>query len=927
MVDAIPKPIKDIWDAWSIRSILIFSLSLQTFLIFFAPQRKRTSRKILLSFIWSAYLLADWAANFAAGQISDSQGDDPEPGEPAKNGELLAFWVPFLLLHLGGPDTITALALEDNELWLRHLLGLAFQAIATLYVLLQSLPNALWKPTVLVFATGVIKYVERTLALYLASLDKFKDSMIQRPDPGPNYAKLMEEFAAKKVMRMPTQIIKMEEPEKDPRADAKVKPDELTELNILQYAYKYFNIFKGLVVDLIFTFQQRAESQRFFSSLEADEALRILEVELNFIYEALYTKAEILHNWIGVSFRFIALGCLIAALRIFQYKKKDQYVGFDVGLTYALLIGGIALDSIALIMFCLSDWTFVRLRKMKDEVDDDDNWLDKTLNWILKWILGVRRKLKTEKYKCFKSTEDKPDKEDNWLVKILKWVGRFMGLGKKEHTSPKSTKDETSREVDTGHNEANWFGKILTRMLSFMGLEKKKHTTSCESNKDKTSGEEDNKDNRFQKFLIRILSSMGLQWKEQESVKKEKTCHEVLDTFFLSRRWSEYVHAHNLIEYCLWIRPQRIHHTKGFIHMSFSWIIKVLLIRFIFKGIGKVIAFCFREINQGIEKIYKWGDNRISLSCKDSKWLNEDAIRGSIYWLFILAHMFGYLIRKFMDFFGIQAQLEEMIFTSSDRLTLDLWEHIFEEVRSKSRSADDSESAMRVSSARGDWTLRAIQGEDAATEKLLRYVLEMDYDQSLLVWHVATELLYQTEKGTEENHSYREFSKVLSDYMMYLMMMQPTLMSAVAGIGKIRFRDTCEEAKRFFKRRHINNGNIKTASDAIMSVKSPAKAEPIDVKGDRSKSVLFDGSMLAKELKGIVKEDKDDTKMWEMVSKVWVELLSYAATKCGAIEHAAQLSKGGELITFVWLLMAHLGLGDQFQINQGDARAKLIIGK
>ncbi|XP_010481571.1 PREDICTED: uncharacterized protein LOC104760359 isoform X4 [Camelina sativa] len=869
MVQAIPEPIKDIWDEWSIRSTLIFSLSLQTFLIFVAPQRKRSSNKVWLSLIWSAYLLADWSANFAAGQISDSQGDDPEPGEPIKSAELFAFWVPFLLLHLGGPDTITALALEDNELWLRHLLGLFFQSVATVYVFLQSLPNALWKPIVLVFSAGVIKYVERTLSLYLASLDKFKDSMIQRPDPGPNYAKLMEEYAAKKDMKMPTQIIKIGEPEKDPKATAQVRPPrELTPLNILQYAYKYFNIFKGLVVDLIFTFQERAESKRFFSSLDADEALRILEVELNFIYEALYTKAEILHNWIGFLFRFIALGCLIAALRIFQYKNKKDYSDFDVGLTYALLVGGIALDCIALIMFCASDWTFVRLRKMKDEVDEEDSRIDHILNWILNKILGVRE-LKTEDYdKCFKKTP----------------------------------------------------GKVTNKTS---GHEKPDKSTEKTAVLDKSTGE-----------------TPGQESSEKST--KKKPCHNVLDTSFLYRRWSEYVHAHNLIEYCLCLKPERIHHTKGRIHIAFDTVINTLYIGLIFETIGRVIASCYTGIKKTSHEIFKWIDGNISRGCKKYKRLNEEYIRLCFFCLFYIPSLPGRAIKSFMDFFGIEAQLDEVIYTSSDRLTLDLWVHIFGEVKAKSRFADDSESAMRVSSARGDWTLRDIQGDRATEkkrEKLLRYVMEMDYDQSLLVWHIATELLYQTDETEEVKevseacHSAREFSKILSDYMIYLLMMQPTLMSAVAGIGKIRFRDTCEEAQRFFDRRHIPGKStekediVKEASTAILSVAVPAKAEPIDVKGDRSKSVLFDGAMLADELKGLSKSKEDYTEMWKIMSQVWVELLCYAATKCGAIEHAAQLSKGGELISFVWLLMAHFGLGDQFQINQGDARAKLIIGK
>ncbi|CAL9242621.1 unnamed protein product [Arabidopsis halleri] len=100
------------------------------------------------------------------------------------------------------------------------------------------------------------------------------------------------------------------------------------------------------------------------------------------------------------------------------------------------------------------------------------------------------------------------------------------------------------------------------------------------------------------------------------------------------------------------------------------------------------------------------------------------------------------------------------------------------------------------------------------------------------------------------------------DYMIYLLMMQPILMSAIVGIGRIRFRDTYEEAKRFFDTRHITQllMSSKEASFAILFVVVPAKAEPIDVKGDRSKSVLFDGAMLAKEHKSLNKNG-DDTEM------------------------------------------------------------------
>ncbi|KAL3719111.1 hypothetical protein ACJRO7_004114 [Eucalyptus globulus] len=155
-----------------LRGTIVMSLALQVFLIFFAPIRKRGSKWWII-LTWSAYLVVDW---WYCG-TSESEADT--------YGNLLAFWAPFLLLHLGGPDTITTFALEDNEACRRRLLHLLFQLGAAGYVFYQSLPsNKLTVPTILLFMGGIIKYIERTCPLYLASFSKFRRSLLSLLMPG-----------------------------------------------------------------------------------------------------------------------------------------------------------------------------------------------------------------------------------------------------------------------------------------------------------------------------------------------------------------------------------------------------------------------------------------------------------------------------------------------------------------------------------------------------------------------------------------------------------------------------------------------------------------------------------------------------------------------------------------------------------------------
>ncbi|GKV27550.1 hypothetical protein SLEP1_g36712 [Rubroshorea leprosula] len=128
----------------------------------------------------------------------------------------------------------------------------------------------------------------------------------------------------------------------------------------------------------------------------------------------------------------------------------------------------------------------------------------------------------------------------------------------------------------------------------------------------------------------------------------------------------------------------------------------------------------------------------------------------------------------------------------------------------------------------------------------------------------------------------------------------PAIMSAVSVSWKKVFEETLAETALYVRRSSISNDEDarKKILQLIPNFRNPER--------DINRSVLFAASELAKQLK------KSNSTPWEQMSKVWVHLMCFAAMNCRPHVHAQQPSKGGELLTFVWLLMSHLGLGTHF---------------
>ena len=197
-MEVIPPSWMNMWTEWQLRVLVLFSLSTQIILVVLGKRRKRVSGSWIRFTVWSAYLLADSIALTAAGVISNELGGVYDAnGLVDPKHELVAFWAPILLLHLGGTDTITAYPLEDNELWKRHSLGVVIQAISTLYIWLTAWTSpSLSLLSFLMFIVGLMKYGERVRILFLASEKTFRDSI---PDIPTDNSKIMEKCELKQL--------------------------------------------------------------------------------------------------------------------------------------------------------------------------------------------------------------------------------------------------------------------------------------------------------------------------------------------------------------------------------------------------------------------------------------------------------------------------------------------------------------------------------------------------------------------------------------------------------------------------------------------------------------------------------------------------------------------------------------------------------
>nr|CAB3482244.1 unnamed protein product [Digitaria exilis] len=327
------------WDDRGIQILVLLSFTLQVLLLLLAGIRRRKSSAPLRLLLWLMYQLADSTAIYTLGHLSVASSKARDP-------HLVAFWAPFLLVHLGGPGNITAYALEDNRLWLRHLLTLSVQVLGAAFVIYKYVTvggrTLLLVAAVLLFIVGVLKYGWRTVALWRGNLSSIR-STVKYPQEETEYN--LSHWG--KRLRWPY-------PSEGQHRGG------FGEEQLLLGAHCMFHICKSMFADAALYHCKFNEACGAFYC--GKDSYGLAEMQLSLMYDVLYTKAAVIHTWYGYCILVISPLLTAAALLLFHYDSSggdDRHDGeskANVAITYVLLSGTLALETVSLARAMGSTW-------------------------------------------------------------------------------------------------------------------------------------------------------------------------------------------------------------------------------------------------------------------------------------------------------------------------------------------------------------------------------------------------------------------------------------------------------------------------------------------------------------------------------------------------------------------------------------------
>ncbi|RLM58908.1 hypothetical protein C2845_PM18G05240 [Panicum miliaceum] len=206
---------------------------------------------------------------------------------------------------------------------------------------------------------------------------------------------------------------------------------------------------------------------------------------------------------------------------------------------------------------------------------------------------------------------------------------------------------------------------------------------------------------------------------------------------------------------------------------------------------------------------------------------------------------------------------------------------------------------------RGQWAVRNHQ-------EVLSYIVNWPFDQSVLIWHVATEMCFH--HADTGGGPPRKIAQAISCYMMYLLSARSELL--MLGTRRHLFSNSLDDIKIMLQYSDLDDACSDHRSTASAILRTERRGTLLH--RDSIGPLIPKACQLAEALLQELQHQKEET--WQMVQDVWVEMLCYAASRGRGYMHAVSHGERWELLSHVWLLLCYMGmetLADRLQ-RAGD---------
>ncbi|CAD6256651.1 unnamed protein product [Miscanthus lutarioriparius] len=189
--------------------------------------------------------------------------------------------------------------------------------------------------------------------------------------------------------------------------------------------------------------------------------------------------------------------------------------------------------------------------------------------------------------------------------------------------------------------------------------------------------------------------------------------------------------------------------------------------------------------------------------------------------------------------------------------------------------------------------------------------LQRPFDESVILWHLATDFCFfhhgmdaagkSASGGHGDGDARRRRSREISNYMAYLLFTNPEML--MPGSRRSLFKNAYEKLKKMA-------GDEETKKPPLLDEQQMIASQIMQkLQSDKegSEGLVLDAWVLAQKLMDITGKE-GEAKMWSVIQGVWVEMLCFSAGRCRGFLHAKSLGKGGEYLSYVWMLMSFLGM-------------------